>query len=126
MVLHKIEINTSPLKILDIVLSKEGPNFFRDAKPYATYYRGLNWMKSSWGMLQTMDLEHLRPCCIRFDIKKKWRMRIHGTMTMNRHTAVFAYRVETWIPLYKRAVEKRMIRAIEDIRCISSNSNCSK
>lgn len=120
MVLYQIKISTPPLKIIDIVLSKEGSTFFRDAKPYRTCTLAWDGLKASWGRLQpvTLDLEYRKPCAIHFNVVKRGLMRIRGKMVMNRHIAIVSYTIDTWVPFYKRVVERNMKRALEDICCI--------
>ena len=119
MTLYKIPIHASPLKIFDIVFSKEGSSFFRDAKTYTSYTQTLDGMKASWGPV-VIALQKQKPCSIDFHIKKRGMMRVDGTMIMNRHVAVFTYSITTWVPLYKKFVEKKMVRAIQDIGSIHS------
>jgi hypothetical protein len=121
MTIHQIQIKASPLKILDIIFSKEGSSFFRDAKPYSKHYSNnkVGGMKACWRDV-CIQLQHYKPCGVKFDIKKRGLMKVDGELMMNRDVAVVSYHIHTWVPLYKKMIDQKMQRAIIDIGNISS------
>jgi hypothetical protein len=121
MTIQQISIKTTPLKLFDLVFSREGPALFRDAKTYSSYERGYDTMRASWMMIPsvTIDLAYRKPCAIHFNIKRRGIMHIHGTMMLTRHTAFFTYNIDTWVPLYKRIIQRKMQRAIQDIGSVT-------